>query len=158
MNPINNLIFLVSLALIFSPSTVLSNSVEEVMQYNESPPGIVFEIVSSRPDLLNELLPQLKVDIGKIRKRFPGIHIAIVTHGSEQFSLTKKQSKKYSDVHKNIETMVVEENIDVHVCGTYAEWKGIHPEDFPEYVDVAPEGPAQINNYTDLDYILITLP
>lgn len=158
MNPFNHLTLTVSLLIIFSVSTVLANSVDKVLAYKEAPPGVVFEIVSRRPDLLKELLPELRNDIKKLRERFPGLPIAIVTHGSEQFSLTKKQSDKYSEVHKTVEKMVVDDNIDVHVCGTYAEWYGITPEDFPAYVNVAPEGPAQINNYTDLDYVLITIP
>jgi intracellular sulfur oxidation DsrE/DsrF family protein len=128
------------------------------MQYKEAPHGVVFEIISSRPDLLRELLPQLRKDIENLRERFPGLPVAIVTHGSEQFSLTKKLSNKYSNVHETVEKMVADDNIDVHVCGTYAEWHGLTPEDFPDYVDVAPEGPAQIDNYTDLDYVLITIP
>lgn len=158
MKPLSYLVFAVSLLAILLANTVLANSVDEVIAYKEAPPGVVFEIVSNRPDLLKKLLPTLRNDIKRLRGRFPGLPIAIVTHGSEQFSLTKKQSSKYSDVHNTVEKMVVDDNIDVHVCGTYAEWYGITPEDFPAYVDVAPEGPAQINNYTDLDYVLITLP
>lgn len=158
MKPIDTLISLVSLLTTFLASTVFANSVDEVIQYNEAPPGVVFEIVSNRPDLLKELLPQLRKDIKILRSRSPGLPIAIVTHGSEQFSLMKKQSDKYSNLHKTVEKMVVDDNIDVHVCGTYADWNGIAPEEFPDYVDVAPEGPAQIDNYTDLDYVLITLP
>jgi intracellular sulfur oxidation DsrE/DsrF family protein len=158
MKPINTFISLVSLLATLSAHTVFANSVDEVMKYKEAPPGVVFEIVSSRPDSLKELLPQLHKDIKILRNRFSGLSIAIVTHGSEQFSLMKKQSDKYSNVHKTVKKMVVNDNIDVHVCGTYAEWHGIAPEEFPDYVDVAPEGPAQIDNYTDLDYVLITIP
>jgi hypothetical protein len=28
-------------------------------------------------------------------------------------------------------------------------------EDFPDYVDVAPSGPAQINQYRELGYVVI---
>ena len=158
MKHINVFISSVIILVSFFTSTAYANSVDDIIKYTEAPPGVVFEIVSNRTDLLKELLPQLRIDINKLREKFPDLPIAIVTHGSEQFSLTKKKSKKYSSVHTTIEKMVVDEKIDVHVCGTYAEWKGITPEDFPDYVDVAPEGPAQINNYTDLDYVLITIP
>ena len=48
--------------------------------------------------------------------------------------------------------------MDVHVCGTHAGWFDVLPEDFPDYVDVAAAGPAQVNDYRALDYVLIVLP
>ena len=146
------------LILAIAANNIFANSVDEVIAYKDEPPGVVFEIVSGRPDLLKELLPELRNDIKNIRMRFPELSIAIVTHGSEQFSLTTKKTEKYSTVHKIAEAIVVEDKVDLHVCGTYAEWRGILPEDFPDYVDVAPSGPAQINSYTELGYVLITIP
>ena len=35
--------------------------------------------------------------------------------------------------------------------------KGVEPEDFSERVDVAAEGPAQINDYVKLGYIRIRI-
>ena len=51
-----------------------------------------------------------------------------------------------------------DDDIDLHVCGAHAGWYGHVSEDFPSYVDVSPSGPAQINDYRALDYVVITLP
>jgi hypothetical protein len=45
----------------------------------------------------------------------------------------------------------------VHVCETHAGWYGVTAEDFPDYVDVAPTGPGQINLYQELGYDLIVI-
>jgi len=52
-------------------------------------------------------------------------------------------------------TALGEKNIHVHVCGVHASWRSMTAEDFPDYVDVAPSGPAQINQYRTLGYVVI---
>lgn len=100
----------------------------------------------------------MKTDIKKLRDRFPEIPIAIVTHGTEQFDLTIKNRSKQNIAHGVVEELVKANDVEVHVCGTHAGWFGIEPEDFPDYVDVTPAGPTQINHYEELGYELIILP
>jgi intracellular sulfur oxidation DsrE/DsrF family protein len=52
---------------------------------------------------------------------------------------------------------VREQHIPVHVCETYAGWRGVGAEAFPDYVNVAPAGPAQVNNYLSLGYVLVKI-
>ena len=54
--------------------------------------------------------------------------------------------------------LVTDRDVDIHVCGTHAGWFDVLPEDFPDYVDVSATGPAQVNDYRALDYVLIVLP
>ena len=138
-------------------SLVWANDVDRILAKKHSPAGIVFEIVSGDEGLLNELLPSVNADIKRLRLRFPDIAIAIVTHGTEQFDLTIDK-KKNSKAHSIVEKLVKSDEVDVHVCGTHAEWYDVMPEDFPDYVNVSAEGPAQINDYQELGYILIELP
>jgi len=133
-------------------------SVNDLLKEQHAPEGVVFEIVSGQPDLLNTLLPRLKKDIERLRKRFPELPVAIVTHGREQFALTSKNSQSAEVAHSLVKQLVNESQIKVHVCETFASWQNISAEDFPDYVDVSPTGPAQINDYLELDYELITLP
>ncbi len=100
----------------------------------------------------------LKADIERLRERFPDLPVAIVSHGTEQFSLTRENRKNTPELHEGIEQLVTDQDVDVHVCGTHAGWFGVLPEDFPDYVDVAAAGPATINDYRALDYVLIELP
>ena len=129
-------------------------AVQDVLNMKEEPDGVVFEIATGREAGLKWALPQVKDYIKQLRKRFPDMHIAVVTHGREQFSLQKDKKKKNAKVH-SLTQQLVADGVALHVCGTHAEWRGITEEDFPDYVDVSATGPAQINDYKSLGYILI---
>ncbi len=151
-------ILLISIFISGSKTLAVSLSIDDILKEQHPPPGIVFEIVSGQSDLLDMLLPVLNKDIQRLRKRFPNLPIAIVSHGKEQFALTTKNSQNAKTAHSLVRQLLSENDIKVHVCETYAGWRNISAEDFPDYVDVSPTGPAQINDYLELDYELITLP
>lgn len=144
-------------SLALEPTQPATQHVKNILSLKEAPTGIVFEIVTGAENSLKWALPQTKKFIVKLRQRFPGIDIAIVTHGSEQFSLTKKNDKKYKKIHSLTEQLTQQENIPLHVCGTHASWRDMDEEDFPDYVDVTAAGPATINDYVALGYILVKL-
>lgn len=127
--------------------------VEALLARDEAPEGVVFEIVA-KADGLTWAIPKVKGYIDRIHQRFPELPIAIVTHGNEQFALQNKNAEKYGEVQSQVQSLV-KNDIQVHVCGTYAEMNGVDPEEFPEYVDVAAAGPAQINDYVAVGYELI---
>lgn len=102
-------------------------------------------------------LPEAQKYIKRLRKRFPDLEIAIVTHGNEQFALQAKNDKKYKKVHSLTQQLVKSDNVPIHVCGTYAGWRGVSEEEFPDYVDVTAAGPATINDYISLGYTLIII-
>lgn len=122
-----------------------------------APPGVVFEIASSRGGALEWAVPEVRRQIDVLRKRFPGLPVAVVTHGNEQFALTRDNRARYPAVHEGVREMTQSQDIDVHVCGTYASWRNLGPEDFPEYVNVAAAGPTTIKNYRELGYLLVVL-
>ena len=97
-------------------------------------------------------------DVEALREKFPGIPVAIVSHGAEQFLMTRSSAAKAPDTHQLVQSLVNNDKVDFHVCGTHASWLDVMPEDFPDYVDVAPAAPAQIRHYEDLGYELIVLP
>lgn len=134
-----------------------SEQVEEILSLKQAPAGIVFEIVTGSSNSLEWALPETQNYIKELRAKFPELEIAIVTHGDEQFALQKTKDKKYKKVHSLTQQLVKEDNVPLHVCGTYAGWKGVEEEDFPDYVDVAAAGPATINDYISLGYILIKI-
>ena len=72
--------------------------------------------------------------------------------------LTRNNRSEAEQAHGIVEQLAVKDDIEVHVCGTYASWFGVSENDFPKYINVAPAGPVQINNYEQLGYELITLP
>lgn len=142
---------------LFSCTSAWSTDVETLLAGKQAPYGVVFEIVSGEPGLLKKLLPEIKADIKKLRDRFPELPVAIVTHGNEQFDLLTENRSSETVAHSLIEELVKSNDVDVHVCGTHAQWKNKAPEDFPDYVNVSATGPAQIKDYVALGYELITL-
>lgn len=134
-----------------------NEKVDALLTRNSAPEGVVFEIVSGDEDTLERAIPAVQRYSEALRKKFPGLAIAVVSHGNEQFSLTKNNRKQYADVHNRVKSLVNDKHITVHICDTYAGWQGISAEDFPDYIDVAAAGPVQINDYKALGYELIVV-
>ena len=154
------IITLILSSLLFIQVTHATDSheqIEEILSLKEAPAGIVFEIVTGESNSLEWALPETQSHIKELRARFPKLDIAIVTHGNEQFALKSSNNKKYKKVHSLTQQLVQSDHVPLHVCGTYAGWKGVSEEEFPDYVDVTAAGPATINDYISLGYILIKL-
>ncbi|MDH5710645.1 MAG: DsrE family protein [Gammaproteobacteria bacterium] len=139
-------------------TSLWATEVETLLSAEEAPDGVVFEIVSGEKGLLSKLLPTIKADIKKLRERFPGLDIAIVTHGNEQFDLLTEKRDSETATHTLAKELVNVDEVNVHVCGEHARWRDKAPEDFPDYVNVAATGPAQIRTYVDMGYVVISLP
>lgn len=130
--------------------------VERLIQAENPPDGVVFEIIEGA-DGLRWAIPQIIRYSERLRSRFPELSIAVVSHGREQFALQSTAREQFSEVHTLVQGLGRQQGIPVHVCGTHAGWYGVKPEDFPDYVDVAPTGPAQIRAYEELGYELILI-
>jgi len=128
-------------------------TVNALLTRAKAPPGIVFEIVSGDRDALRWAIPAITRYSDRLRERFPGLSIAVVTHGDEQFALLDERSQHYREVHQGVRTLTEKKDIAVQVCGTYAGMKNFTPEEFPAYVDVAASGPATINDYRAIGYV-----
>lgn len=147
------------LAILLLPVALLADSqraITNILQQNESPVGIVFEIITTDSEGLNWALPLTRSYIKQLREQFPALPIAVVTHGQEQFALQTGESDTHPDVHGQVRSLTGGD-IPVYVCGTYAGWRGLSDEDFPDYVNVAAAGPAQINDYVSLGYTRVLI-
>jgi intracellular sulfur oxidation DsrE/DsrF family protein len=131
--------------------------IAHLLSRSEAPPGVVFEIVSGDDDALEWAIPAVQNYIRQLRERFPDLSMAVVTHGREQFGLQSDNAKDSPKVHAATRSLVQDQDVPVHVCGTHAGWFGVSEEDFPDYVDVVPQGPTQIRLYEELGYELIVL-
>ena len=134
-----------------------TQDVDAIIARKDAPLGVVFEIVQNRETALDLAIPQIKQYAQRLHARFPHLKIALVTHGREQFALLKDNADKYSGIQSGVRALVKDQDVAVHVCGTHASWYEKHPEDFPDYIDVAPSGPVQIKNYRELGYVLVVL-
>ncbi|MCU7843868.1 MAG: DsrE family protein [Candidatus Thiodiazotropha sp. (ex Monitilora ramsayi)] len=131
--------------------------VDRLLEADEEPVGVVFEILEDDDDALGWALPKVARLSAQLRKRFPELPIAVVTHGREQFGLLADEAEGLmAPIHDNAQQLRAE-GIDLHVCGVHAGWDGYTPEDYPAYVDVSASGPAQINDYRNLGFTLIVL-
>jgi len=147
---------LMMLCLLVAAPVLADVSVDELLARDDAPEGVVFEIIGSE-DALPDLIPQVRREITALRDRWPGLEIAVVSHGSEQFALMRGEAAVYTKMHREVQQLVSDEDVPVHVCGTHAEWRGVTAEQFPDYVDVAAAGPAQINDYRALGYELVVV-
>jgi intracellular sulfur oxidation DsrE/DsrF family protein len=134
-----------------------AQEVDALIARNEAPPGVVFEVAQKSETALELAVPRVKQYAERLRARFPQLKIALVTHGREEFALLKDKAEQYKPIQSSVRELVKNQDIAVHVCGTHASWFDKHPEDFPDYIDVAPSGPAQIRNYRELGFVLVVL-
>jgi hypothetical protein len=131
--------------------------VEQLLVMSEPPPGVAFEIVESDDDDLSWALPLVIAHSERLRARFPGLPIAVVTHGSEQFGLLSTRIEEpYDQIHAAAKGLRAD-NIDLHVCGAHAGWYGNTAADFPDYVDFASSAPAQLRDYENFGYEIVPL-
>ena len=135
-----------------------ATDVETLLAAEEAPDGVVFEIASGEKGLLSRLLPAVKADIKKLRERFPELPVAIVTHGKEQFDLLTENRDTETAAHTLAKELVNADEVNLHVCNVHAGWRNKSPEDFPDYVNVAATGPAQVRTYIDMGYVVISSP
>ena len=145
------------LLIILSGLVIADPEVDRLLAAGEEPVGVVFEIVEGDEEALRWALPEAARLSRQLRKRFPGLPIAVVTHGREQFGLLASEAEgPLSPIHDEA-LGLRDADIDLHVCGVHAGWYGHTVEDFPAYVDVSASGPAQIRDYRNLGYVLIEL-
>lgn len=132
-------------------------TVTELLNAPTPPEGVVFEIITGDDDGLEWAIPRTQHYIKQLHEKFPQLSIAVVTHGREMFALQKRDVSGYPEVHNQVQSLIQDENIALHACGTYAGWQGLAEEDFPAYVDVTASGPATINDYVALGYVKIII-
>lgn len=147
----NTLFLLLSLFVVNGHS---QPEVDRLLANEEPPSGVVFEIVESDDDALDWALPLVTRLAEQLRNRFPGLSIAVVSHGKEQFALLSDADD--TAPHQGAQRLQAD-GIDVHVCAIHASWYGHTPEDFPGFIDVAASGPAQIAAYEQLGFEIIHL-
>jgi len=146
---------LVSLLLIFQSSVYASDysnlSVNKILQSTEEPAGVVFELVSWDENTWQWASPMINGLTNQLKTKFPEIDIAVVSHGAEQFQLTKDKQHKQAEVIAQLSELV-EAGVDLHVCGAHSFWRDVPNSAYIDIADVAPSGPAQINDYVKLGY------
>lgn len=150
--------FLSTLLMLLSASLFASdkNDIAQIMAKNEAPDGVVFEVIGSDGEYLENALIKIQAYKKQLQKKFPKLDIAVVSHGAEQFSLSKNNASKFKKSHDKVKRLVASD-VPVYICETHASWRDVSAEDFPDYITVAAQGPAQIKQYQELGYILVVI-
>lgn len=146
---------LVIFLLLFQSSLFASDysslSVNKILQSTEEPAGVVFELVSWDENTWQWASPMINNLRNQLKTKFPEIDIAVVSHGAEQFQLTRDKVYKQAKAIAQLSELV-EDGVDLHVCGTHSSWRDVPDSAYIDIADVAPSGPAQINDYVKLGY------
>ena len=144
------------LVLLLLSSAVIANythpSVNRLIQGNDEPVGVVFELVENDKSTWEWAAPMIQDLRMQLKAKYPEIEIAVVSHGREQFQLIKKRAKRQKQAISILEELVNQEQVNLHVCGTHSSWYDIPESSYIDIVDVAVSGPAKINDYINLGY------
>lgn len=133
------------------------DEIKWVLDQQQPPTGIIFEIREYDEDALEWVGPRLERYVEMLRARFPRLPIAVLSHGDEMLALQEANRNRFKRSHNIARRLAVEFDVSFHVCGSFAEYNGLTVEDFPEFIDVVPYGPAQIADYREFGYELISL-
>ena len=144
--------------LLFTLSTFASDKedIAQILTKSETPDGVVFELIGRNGDYLTKSLEKIQDYKKQLQAKFPKLDIAVVSHGSEQFSLTSDNAIKFKKAHSSVKRLVASD-VPVYICETHASWRDVTAEDFPDYINVASQGPAQIKQYQELGYTLVVI-
>ncbi len=130
--------------------------IEALLAAAQPPDGVVFEIMAWRDRSWDWAAPQLRVYVDRLRRVYPDLDIALVSNGAELFDLTRDAGLRDSPALREL-AAIAAERVSVHVAGDYASWKRLDAGDFPEFVDVAASGSAQLADYVELGFVHIQL-
>lgn len=130
--------------------------VTNLLARDKAPDGVVFELIGNEDDYLLNALKKVKTYKEHLQRKFPDLEIAVVSHGAEQFNLTKDNQSEAKEAHAHVQRLVASD-VPVHICETHASWRGVTPEEFPDYITVSTTGPAQIEQYEELGYTLVVI-
>ncbi len=147
---------------VFASSTSYSLSrvhpqVEQLIQSEIEPEGVVFDIETLDPQALQTLTDYVLSQVELVKKAYPTVDIAIVSHGAEEFALQKSAKDKNMDIHNVFNQLVSDKGVSVHVCGAVGGLKQLTQEDFPDFVSYSASGMAQINDYKALGYTVVVI-
>jgi intracellular sulfur oxidation DsrE/DsrF family protein len=123
----------------------------------ERPEGILFLVMEQDDEALKWVLPRILRYTAQLRAVWRELPIAVLSHGDEMFGLISELEGLYPDIHGNVLQLLHEYGVAFHVCGTYAAMSDVSASEFPDYVDVVPFGPAQIENYRELGFDIVSV-
>jgi intracellular sulfur oxidation DsrE/DsrF family protein len=133
-----------------------ASEIDALLTAETPPSGVLFNVLEYDEDGLEWLAPRIDHYIRQLRRRYPQLPIAAVSHGDEMFALRDSERWLYADVHRLIQRLVEEQEVTFHVCGAYAAANGVDEGEFPQYIDVVPLATTQMQDYRELGFTVIS--
>ena len=149
-------LYLVVLAPVLHAADTAHPTIKRLLALDEAPEGVVFELVHWDEATWSWAAPMIADLRSQLRAKFPDIDVAIVSHGGEQFQLTRARIGEQPQAITQLRSLA-DEGVNLHVCGTHSQWNDVPETDYIDIVDVSPSGPAQVNDYISLGYRLVVL-
>ena len=137
-------------------SSFKNAQVDALLAKDEAPQGVVFELISGDPKTWVWASPMLADFHERLRAKFAGLDIVVVSHGAEQFQLMTSRKREQPAAIAQLADLA-SEGVDVHVCGVHSSWRDVPQSAYLNFIDVTASGPAQINDYVALGYAFIIL-
>ena len=129
----------------------------EAIILGEAPEGVLFTVMEQDEEALQWVLPRILDYTRQLQGEWEGLSIAVVSHGEEMLGLLTEFKSLYPEVHDNLRRLVNQYGVTFHVCGSFAALSDVEASEFPDYVDVVPFGPAQIADYRQLGYRVVSI-
>ena len=131
-------------------------AVDQIVTSGQPPEGVVFDLVTWGDHSWDWAAPMLQSLTSQLSRRYPGLEMALVSHGFELFDLSERSGNASRPSVRQLQGLA-DDGLSVHVCGRYASTRFYQPEDFLPFVDVAASGEAQVEDYLRLGYVRIEL-
>jgi len=138
-------------------SEASEKAVQAILESSEPPVGVVFEVTTYSDNGFDWAAPKLKSYAKQLRTKFPAIKLAVVSHGLEQFQLTRDNSQAHAATHRKVKSLVKDSGIEVHVCGNFASMMDVGRDEFVDFVKVAGQAPLQVEEFKQAGYKLIVI-
>lgn len=123
----------------------------------QQPQGVLLLVMEDDEEALRWVLPRVVAYTRQLRARWPELPIVLLSHGDEMFSLVSAARNLYPEIHAAARRLVSEHRVHFQLCGAFAAMSEIAASDFPEYLDVIPSAPAEIENYRLLEFAIVNL-
>lgn len=150
------LIVLTVVAIQGQASGYVHSTINRLLAAEEAPDGVVFELLSWDEHTWQWAAPMITDLRNQLKVKFPQVDVAVVSHGGEQFQLTKARQQEQPQAIAQLKTLT-DDGVNLHVCGTHSSWQDVPDTAYIDIADVSPSGPAQINDYIKLGYRHILL-
>lgn len=121
------------------------------------PEGVVFLVMDHDTEAYYWVLPRLERYVEMLREEWSDLPLAVLSHGDEIFSLLAKNEGEYSSFHRRMRELVTTYQVEVQVCGAYAALSGVDESEFADFVGVVPSAPAQITDYRQIGFEVVSL-